>query len=440
MGRGTSSYRTKNYSLQVKGSILFRAIGIGSTFISMPLTIHYLGEAKFGVWTTLLSILTWVIFFDFGVGHGLKNEVAESLAKNDFLGIKKSISAAYSAIGIITLTILFLFLTLSFFIPWQEIFNTTEIQEDALRNAVQITATFILVNFWFGLVNSLLSAFQKTSIITLNQTISSVLSLIFVYILLQTTSGSLWKLAVAYGCALSIPNIISTLSLYFRYPKLRPKFSIEIKHWKSLLSVGSQFLIIQLAVMVIFLTDKILITQIFGPEFVTQYEVIFKVFSVITLACSIISTPLWSAYTDAHFKADYSWIVKMLRRQLYAYTGVIFSTIFICLIIRQIIQIWIGTDLEVSMNLVYSMAIFILISTWNNIFATLVNGIGRIRLQLYTSIVAMVVNVPLALLFTKHYNFGVSGVVLATCMSLFFAAVMLPLQVRMIFREYSNAV
>jgi len=227
VGRGTSSYRTKNYSLQVKGSILFRAIGIGSTFISMPLTIHYLGEAKFGVWTTLLSILTWVIFFDFGVGHGLKNEVAESLAKNDFLGIKKSISAAYSAIGIITLTILFLFLTLSFFIPWQEIFNTTEIQEDALRNAVQITATFILVNFWFGLVNSLLSAFQKTSIITLNQTISSVLSLIFVYILLQTTSGSLWKLAVAYGCALSIPNIISTLSLYFRYPKLRPNFLLR---------------------------------------------------------------------------------------------------------------------------------------------------------------------------------------------------------------------
>jgi O-antigen/teichoic acid export membrane protein len=353
--------------------------------------------------------------------------------------MRRSISAAYSVIGIIAMAILCLILILSYFLHWQDIFNTTEVQEPALRLAVQISAIFILLNFWFGLINSLLGALQKSSAITLNQTASSFLSLILVYILMQTTSGEIWKLAIAYGCALCAPNIISTLLLAYRYPKFRPKFCLKIRHWKSLLSVGSQFLIIQLAVMIIFLTDKILITQIFGPQYVTQYEVIFKAFSVITLAYALISTPLWSAYTDAHHRMDYSWIVSMLRKQLFIYAGVIFATILLCFFISPIIRIWIGEDFEISMSLVFAMAIFILISTWNNIFATLVNGIGRIKPQLYTAIFAMIINIPLAFLFTKYFNFGVSGVVIATCISLFSAAVILPLQVRLIFKEYSDA-
>jgi len=433
-----SDARTKNYALQVEGAVFYRAIGIGSTFVALPLTIRYLGQLQFGVWTTLLSIITWMIFFDFGIGHGLKNEVAESLAKNDFLKVRKLVSAGYTAIGILSITILFCFLILSFFLSWQSIFNTKEVEEVSLRAAVQIAAIFMLLNFWFGLVNSLLGALQKTSLITLNQTISSCLSLLLLFFLVRYTSGEIWKLSIAYGCALCAPNIISTLILIRRRPEFCPKFCIETKHWKSLLGIGSHFFVIQLAVMILFLTDKILITQIFGPEYVTQYEVVFKIFSVVTLAHSLISTPLWSAYTDAYHRADYSWIKKMLSKQIFIYIAVIFSTLIIAFLMSSIVKIWIGSEIKISISLIFSMAMFVLISSWNNIFAMLVNGIGRVKPQLFTSIIAMILNIPLAFLFTKYFEFGVSGVVFATCISLLFAAVVLPSQVRLIFKEYSH--
>jgi len=47
----------------------------------------------------------------------------------------------------------------------------------------------------------------------------------------------------------------------------------------------------------------------------------------------------------------------------------------------------------------------------------------------------MLLNIPLALLFTKHFGFGLSGVVLATCISLLIAAVVLPMQVYCIVRD-----
>jgi len=45
------------------------------------------------------------------------------------------------------------------------------------------------------------------------------------------------------------------------------------------------------------------------------------------------------------------------------------------------------------------------------------------------------INVPLALLFTKHFELGLSGVVLATCVSLLIAAIVLPIQVHRIVLE-----
>jgi Na+-driven multidrug efflux pump len=99
------------------------------------------------------------------------------------------------------------------------------------------------------------------------------------------------------------------------------------------------------------------------------------------------------------------------------------------LLIKPIVAIWIGHEIEVSEPLVISVGLYVLISTWNNIFAMLVNGVGAIKLQLYTSVVAMIINVPLAILFVRWFGLGLSGVVLATVISLFMAAVVLPFQV-----------
>jgi Na+-driven multidrug efflux pump len=81
------------------------------------------------------------------------------------------------------------------------------------------------------------------------------------------------------------------------------------------------------------------------------------------------------------------------------------------------------------------MGLFVMVSAWNNVYAMLVNGIGKIKPQLYTAIIAMLLNIPLALLFTKHFGLGMSGIVLATCVSLLFAAVVLPVQVHSMIRN-----
>ena len=74
------------------------------------------------------------------------------------------------------------------------------------------------------------------------------------------------------------------------------------------------------------------------------------------------------------------------------------------------------------------MGIYTVISVWNNIYAFFVNGIGRIKPQLYSAIVAGLINVPLSIYFAKYLVLGISGVILGTIVSLFLFSIIGPIQ------------
>lgn len=436
MSEAAAKERTRNYLHQIKGAVVYKAVAMVASFLAIPLMIRYLGQEQFGVWSTLLSVMSWIVFFDLGVGNGLRNKVAEALAKNEKPEAAQYIASAYSLIGLMALLLWALLTGASFFVPWQIVFNTQVIQEATLRLTVQISTFFILLNFWMGLIGALLGAVQKTDLTVLGQMISNGLALLLVFVLTKTTETSIIYLACAYGLSLVIANVLLTLWFYRWHPELRPRPSLDKLHINSLFSTGLQFFAIQLAVLVVFTTDKMLITQFFGPQQVTQYEVVFKLFSVITILHALISAPLWSAYTEAYHRGDIDWVEKMLRKQLLIFAGIAALVLLFVLLARPIIGLWIGGELAVSSPLILAMGLFVLILTWNNVFAMLVNGIGKIQAQLYTAVSAMVLNIPLAIFFTKYLGLGLSGIVLATCVSLLLAAVVLPIQVHRIIRYH----
>ena len=434
MSEAISKERTHNYLRQLKGAIFYRAVAMAASFLIIPLAIGYLGQEQFGVWSTLLTVISWVIFFDLGIGNGLRNKVAESLARHNHAEATQYIASGYTLVGLIALVLWGLVTASTYFVPWQTVFNTQAIPESTLAEVVRIATLFIMLNFWVGLISALLGAVQKTSQIALGQMISSILSLALTYVLSKTTEASIRNLALAYGGSLLSANVLLTLWFYKAHPELRPRVQLQKQHTRPLLTEGLQFFTIQLAVLVLFTTDKMLITQLFGPEHVTAYDVVFKLFSVITFAHGLISAPLWSAYTDAYHRHDLAWIKNMLRKQMLVFGGVVAAVCVLSLLAKPVIGIWIGFDLGLQTPLIVAMGVFVAVSTWNNVYAMFVNGIGMIRLQVYTAVLAMIVNIPLSVFFAKHTRLGVSGIVVGTICSLLFSALALPLQVRQIIR------
>ena len=429
MTEAVSHDRTKNYFRQVKGSALFKGLAVAASFFAIPLMIRYLGQEQYGIWSTLLSIMSWVVFFDLGIGNGLRNKVAESLAKNQVSKAAGYISSGYTWIGAISLVLFVLVAIMSFIIPWQTVFNTRMLTEETLRNAVLIAVFFILLNFWIGLINQVLNAVQKTSWVVFGQFLASVLSLIVVFILTKTTDVSLLYLVTGYGLAMVAASLLLSVGYYTIRSDLIPRVSFEKQHINPLLSLGLQFFSIQLAVLVIFTTDKILITQLFGPQYVIQYDVVFKLFSAITMVHSLITAPLWSAYTDAYHRDDYAWIKAVLRKQLWIFVGIVLATIMLAFAAKLIIELWIGKDVEVSGLLILSMGVFVVVSVWNNIFGYILGGINKIRLGSVYTVATAVLNIPISYYFAIKLDMGVSGIMMGTVASILISAILSPLQV-----------
>lgn len=429
MDQQISKDRSKNYIKQVKGSFIFKFLAIFSSFLLIPLIIKYLGMEQYGIWSTLLSIASWIILFDVGIANGLRNKISESLAEENKLKTKHYISTAYIILGIISLFLIIVFLIISEYISWQKVFNTISITNQELKYVVNITFVFLFLNFWISIINQVFNGFQKTSLVVFNQFLSNAFSLFAVFLLYKFYEPSLIKLSIIYGISLLSSSLILSIWFYKKNSEFIPKIIFfGVDYLKPILSLGFKFFILQIGVVVILISDKILITQLFGPEYVASYDVVFKLFSIITIAHAILLSPLWSSYSDAYHRNDMKWIKKTIKNQLKIYLLIIVATILLSLLIKPIVSIWIGKDFIINNTLIVLIAFFVLVSCWNNIFSYFINATNKLFVMTILVIFLSIINIPLSIFLVKVLHFGIEGIVLGTIISLLFGSFLSPIQ------------
>ena len=95
-----------------------------------------------------------------------------------------------------------------------------------------------------------------------------------------------------------------------------------------------------------------------------------------------------------------------------------------------IVDIWMGGVEYYSREVFLAMAILTALMNWSSIFSTLFNGIGVLKIQVYISIVAIFVNIPLSIILVKWYGFGVEGIIYGTIASLSIFGIIAPFIVR----------
>ena len=141
---------------------------------------------------------------------------------------------------------------------------------------------------------------------------------------------------------------------------------------------------------------------------------------------TIVLTPFWSAVTDAYTKNDMDWIRNTLRKIIVIWIGSVCATILMVIFSSFVYSLWVGKDIMIPFVLSIVCGIYVTIANWNNIFAYMLNGIGKIRLQLYSSIVSGLLFFPLAYYFGE--KLGITGVMVAMCSCLFISSVWSPIQ------------
>lgn len=419
------------------GAFVIKGASLFISLFTMPAYIRFFNdEISLGVWFTILSLLTWILNFDLGIGNGLRNHLSKSIAKNDDEESKKLISSAYASVGLLSVFISVIFFALAGFINWNIVLNIDSniVSKEALLTTVLIVFGGIMLQFFLRLISSILYSMQKSSVNNLLSLCTSVITFLSVVLLPSSNNNvNMIRMAIIHALAVLIPLIIVTI-LVFKTKRMR-HLAPRIKHFssshaKKVLSLGGTFFFVQIAYMVIMNTNEYLITAFYDPSGVVEYNIYHKLFSLGSTVFVLAITPIWSAVTKAIAEKDVAWVKKIFK--MLCLLGILATLCeFLIVPFLQIgINLWLGED-AIQTNIVYGLAFaaFGSLMIWNSILSTIANGVGALKTQTVCFTIGAIAKVPIAFLLVLATNSWM-GVLLANVLSMLIYCVVEPFTIR----------
>lgn len=392
-------------------SLFIKGCSILISLLLVPMTLSYMSSELYGIWLTLSSIMLWLNFFDVGFTLGLKNKLAEAIAKEDWERGKSLVSTTYLMMIAIFFP-LWLILEVSVpFINWSTFLNVDFVYNAEIARAMHILVACFCLQMIVNVLTAVIAAFQKVALSSAFPVLGNFLSLVAIFLLTKFCPPSL----VALACTISVFPIlvilIASVVLYSRsFKAVAPSISsINKSYIKELLGLGYKFFLIQIQVVVLFQSTNILISNVAGPNEVTYYNIAYKYLGIAMMIYTIFLSPLWPAFTDAYTKKDYKWMKNIYKKMSMVFLVSAIAVIGMMFISSFVYKIWIGKEISIPINMTIAVGIYMIIYSWDALQVNMINGIGAVKLQTYITLLGLIIHVPLSLYLGRYI--GALGVV-----------------------------
>lgn len=407
--------RSKKMYKNTAAMIGIRGISMILTLISVPIMLHHVDRADYGVLLTLTSIVGWVGYMDIGLGNGLRNKLPEFIANNDFNSAKKIVSSCYATLAIYVALIITVFLIISPFVDWLEVLNSPTSDAKEIRELTNVVFIAFCIQFLLGLLNSILFAYQMPAFQSLFTFAGQALALIA--LIIQVFVFNITSVLQIGAVNSIIPPLVlfcGSIGLFrTKLRKIAPSLRyVDLKSVSGILGLGMKFFVLQMITIVLFQANSIIIARVVNPEAVVEYNLAFKYVSLLTMIFTIVITPVWSATTDAYIRNDFTWIKKTISFSQNVCIISIIIGILMLFVSKYLYGIWLGKDaIDISYSTTGLILLYISFEMLYKVYGTIINGTGKVFAQMILTGIIAIIYIPLALLLGSSW--GLSGVLIA---------------------------
>jgi O-antigen/teichoic acid export membrane protein len=407
--------RVLNIIQSVVTSLGNKGVSVLVTFLSVPLTIRYLGPEQYGAWVTIGSLLAWLSLTDFGLGNGLTNAVTTAVGED-----RPDLARMHVSNGIFLLTVIagmtgLVLLVAWPFIDWAALFGIRSAAARAeIGPAMAAALTIFLLQFPLGVAAKVYLAYQEGRIGNYWATAGNILSLVVLLIVTRTHGGLIWLVVALSGTSLLV-NLANNLWVFVLHrPIVSPRLRhVELGAMRSLGQVGGKFFLIQIMALVVFQTDNLVVGHFLGSAKVPEYSLTYALFNYTSLPQAALFSYLWAAYTEAIARKDIAWVSRTFRLNLalgMAFTLV--AVLVITFVAKPFIAWWAGPTVVPSTALIIWMAAWSLINAFTNPIACLLASAAHLRAQIVYGALSTASNIVLSIYLVQRW--GVEGVIAAT--------------------------
>lgn len=422
--QGRADERHRRALLSALASMAAKVLSVLTALISVPLTLHYLGAERYGMWLTMSSLVAMLAFADLGVGNGLLNAVADANGKDDKTQIRAYVSSGFLALSGVAVFILIGFAAIYQLVEWPAVFNVKSIA--ASEESGPALAVFVIcfaIAIPMSIVQRVQMGLQRGFLASLWQCAASLLGLLGVVLAIKLEASLPWLVLAYLGAPLMAGVVNSIVYFGWMQPDIRPAFgSSSMAASGRILKTGMLFLVLQVVVAVAYTSDGIIVAQLLGASAVAEYAVPEKMFGVGAAILAMMLAPLWPAYGEALARGDHAWVRRTLKKTLVI--AVVASTLVSGMLIltgAQIMHFWVGDMMNPPLALLVGLGIWKVFETSGNALAVYLNGANVIGVQVIISVMMAICSVSLKLLLIPMM--GIAGVPWATALAFFVCAV-----------------
>lgn len=223
---GRSKERYRRVVLSAGSSFINKVVTTLTSLISVPLTVHYLGVERYGLWMTISSTIAFLTFADLGLGNGLINAVSKADGLDNRADATTAVSSAFFMLLGIAFSLVAIFWVIYPHVPWQRVFNVTSdvaIRESGSAMAVLMAA--FLINMPLGIVQRIQMGYQEGYKNQLWLSGGAVLGLAGVLIVIYLKAGLPWLVLAISGGPL-LATLMNGFCLFaFSRPWIFPRWA-----------------------------------------------------------------------------------------------------------------------------------------------------------------------------------------------------------------------
>lgn len=428
----------------IAGAFFVKGASLVVSIFLLPAYLRFFNnQIILGVWFAILSVLQWVTLFDLGLGYGLRNKLPAAIETQNMKKIKEYISTTYIFMTSLSIVVIIIGIVVIPWVNWAEIFNIdSSIVENAiLADCVRIVFVGIIIQIVLKIIASILYAIQQSVVVNIIGLLSNIVVLVMlIFFPSRDTASNLKRMSIINVCAINIPYIICTVTVFCRKRFFAPSFSsFRLKYVKEIFNIGISLLWLQLVFMMISSMNEFLISSFTKPEYVVEYQAYYKIFKTSAMIISLALTPIWSAVTAAQARGDYIWIKKIYK--LFLLGSLICFAIEVCIIpfLQWIMNIWLGHDIvTVSQGYAFAFALSSGMIILHSVNTAIGNGLSYFKPQMICMTVAAILFIPLAYILVKITGSWI-GIVIANTISLLPYQVLAPIfTMKLLGRKINN--
>jgi O-antigen/teichoic acid export membrane protein len=264
----TVSHWSGRLAPALRGSVSLAAGSAASFFVGLalvPLTIGYLGSARFGAWMTIAAVAALMEPLDLGLGSALVTLLAKASGRGDRVRGAQFFRAALTWSSMMGLAVFAVVIVGAPHVHWAALFHIDGAVAGDAQPLVLVFGCAFAIGLPLTVIDRALIGLRRTGWLGIRMLVGHSLSLVMVSLGAALHSSVVVLAALALSGPL-LAQAVSAMVLVRRTPWLVARGPRDDAALPTLIRSGGLFFTLQLASAVAFTSDQVVIARVLDAE------------------------------------------------------------------------------------------------------------------------------------------------------------------------------